>query len=255
MSWDDLEGAGVDASASEVDTRRFGFPVARVRVGRRSTDDEAVAGVLEAFERLRPDVLVARWPADRVRLAGALTRHGLEVLPADTLVYWEGDAAAASGDGADDVVPLAEAPHLAGAVGDLVAATFADYPTHYLASRAFRPDLVLAGYVDWARRTAGEHPEEVLLRLVDGAPAAVATTARVDGGRATEVLLAGTHPDHRGRGVYRALLTGVLGAACAAGSQRLVISTQASNTAVQRAWCGLGLRPVSAWTTVHLRRG
>ncbi|QIM21427.1 GNAT family N-acetyltransferase [Phycicoccus sp. HDW14] len=255
MSWDDLEGTGIRTSASELDTRRFGFPVARLTVGRDTTDAQAAQHVVDDLERLAPAVTVARWPADRVGLAGELVRRGLQVLPADTLVYWAGEVADVPSGGEPGPVSLADAPALAPAVEELVAATFADYPTHYLASPDFPPDLVLAGYVEWAGRTAREHPEDVLLQLVDGVPAAVATTARVDGGRGVEVLLAGTHPDHRGRGVYRALLAGVLARAGADGAQRVVISTQASNTAVQRVWCTLGLRPVSAWTTVHLRRG
>lgn len=253
MSWDDLEGTGIHASASELDTRRFGFPVARVTVGRDTTDAQAAQHVVDDLERLAPTVAVARWPADRVGFAAELVRRGLQVLPADTLVYWAGAATGAASAGGP--VPLTDAPALAPAVEELVAATFADYPTHYLASPDFPPDLVLAGYVEWAGRTAREHPEDVLLQLVDGVPAAVATTARVDGGRGLEVMLAGTHPDHRGRGVYRALLAGVLARAGVDGAERVVISTQASNTAVQRVWCTLGLRPVSAWTTVHLRRG
>lgn len=256
MSWDDLAGSGVSTSASEVDTRRFGFPVARVLVGRDTTDADAATRIIEDLGRLEPEVAVARWPADRVRLAGELVRRGLRVLPADTLVYWAGPAGApADGPAAAEAVTLSASPHLVPVVESLVAATFADYPTHYLASSDFRPELVLAGYVDWAARSARERPEDVLLRLVEGVPVAVATTARVDAGRATEVLLAGTHPDHRGRGVYGELLAGVLAGARAAGREQVVISTQASNTAVQRVWCRLGLRPVSAWTTVHLRRG
>lgn len=258
MSWDDLEAPGVRSRESAVDSRRFGIPVARVQVGRDTTDDEAVEGILTDLDRLRPEVAVARWPADRVGLAGALDRRGLRVVPADTLLYWGTDLTGRA-DEPDDVrtgtVSLDRAPQLAPAVGDLVAASFVDYPTHYLASPEFAPDLVLAGYVEWASRTAREHPQEVLLRLVDGVPAAVATTARVQDGRSTEVLLAGTRPDHRGRGVYAALLASVLAAATDRGEERVVISTQASNTTVQRAWCRAGLRPLAAWTTVHLRRG
>ncbi|MBT9255920.1 hypothetical protein KMZ32_10580 [Phycicoccus sp. MAQZ13P-2] len=254
MSWDDLQGEGVVAARSEVDTARFGVVVARVRVGSGTTDEQAARRVADEMERIAPTVAVTRWPAERIGLATEMRRRGLQVQPADTLVYWAADADGPATPSADGPVRLGTSPDLEAEVLDLVASVFAGYPTHYLASPVFTPALVTEGYVDWARRTVREDPDAVLVQLVEGHAAALATTARVDAGRATEVLLAGTRRDHRRRGVYCALLSGVLATASTEGVERVLISTQASNVAAQRAWCALGLRPVAAWTTVHLSR-
>ena len=75
-------------------------------------------------------------------------------------------------------------------------------------------------------------------------------TATVDG-PVVEVELAGGTAALAGSGAYAALLAAVAGQARARGADRLVISTQAGNIRVQRRWVALGLRPVSAFTTVH----
>ena len=80
----------------------------------------------------------------------------------------------------------------------------------------------------------------------------LATLAHTAG--TTEILLAGIIRAARGRRRYAHLLAGVEEAARAHGAERLVISTQAHNAGVQRAWARYGFEPVGSVHTVHAVR-
>jgi GNAT superfamily N-acetyltransferase len=101
---------------------------------------------------------------------------------------------------------------------------------------------------------AGAAPRDCVAVLGEhDALMALATTLMVNDGQSLEVLLAGTAPNFQGRGVYRSLFAGVVARTAELGCLEVVISTQASNIGVQRAWAALGLRPFAAFTTVHVR--
>jgi ribosomal protein S18 acetylase RimI-like enzyme len=256
MSWDDLRGLGVAVAESHVDSGRFGVRVGRAVARWKELDQAYVATELTAgLHALRPDIAVARWPAHLTAVAGRLADSGTALVPADTLVYWSAPTAVVR---ANVPIPawmsLASTPVGRGDVEAMVRATFADYPTHYSASALFDARRVLSGYVDWAGRLASDSPENCVTVLGDHDELmALATTQVVDDSHSLEVLLAGTAPAHRGQGVYRRLCAGVAARAAQLGCRDVVISTQASNIAVQRAWTSLGLRPFAAFTTVHAR--
>ncbi len=251
MSWDDLRGVGVAAAASPYDTARFGIRTARVvvRDGERDVTGAATE-IASHLSRLDPEVAIVRWPAPMVGLGQALAANGWRVHPADTLLYWstpvrEGLARAG------ELTSVADEPGLAIKLPGLVRDVFANYPNHYLASSQFKARDVLDGYVEWATRAAEESPALCFLLVSGGDVVSFAATRLLMDG-SLEVELAGTVAHQRNSGHYRALMYGLLGEAAAVGAPHLLISTQAGNTAVQSAWASQGLRPLSAFTTVHL---
>ena len=255
MSWDDLQGRGVDVASSARDSLRFGLHVARgVIRSEESNLSASLERLHESLASIRPDIAVLRWPAQHTGLGEALQRRGWSLLPADTLVYWSLDLRSDGNDAAKQVIAADEPGGVSlKAVGDAVRNIFMSYPTHYTASEDFEPQRVLDGYVDWAVRTARENPGDCYALLHGEGLAALATTTTVDGGRCMEVLLAGTAPARRGKGVYGILLDGLAARAAAAGRGALLISTQASNVSVQRAWARRGFLPIASFTTVHAR--
>ena len=70
-----------------------------------------------------------------------------------------------------------------------------------------------------------------------------------------EVLLAGIAEGHQNQGLYPHLMKEMINAARANGAKQLVISTQASNIAVQRVWARVGLRPILSVENCHLISG
>lgn len=253
MSWDDLRGHGVDATPGVHDSRRFGLDVLRVVVRDEERDGSAAAArIVELMDHHRPDVAVVRWPARLSSVAGSLAGVRLAVTYADTLQYWAGSAGRS--EPANRVTTLASEPGLVGQLPDAVRETFRDYDNHYRASVVFPAPDVLDGYVEWAARTAADDPAHCLVVVRQGQIAAFATTSILSDG-SVEVDLAGTVPRFRGEGCYARLLRGVREQAAASAGvapARLLISTQAWNTAVQALWADAGLRPIAAFTTAHV---
>ncbi|MFC0627682.1 GNAT family N-acetyltransferase [Kribbella deserti] len=250
MGWFEAVEAGeMLTAASPYESGRFGVSVDRVTVS--AAAGTALPEVLGAVKASQADVVVLRYPAREVEwFAELAAMPERRAILADSLVYWR----LAVGTGSrpeplsgfrtgveheiDDVL-----------VDDLVGDIFGDYGNHYCANPLFDRAAALAGYQEWARRsiaTAGA----VTLRGPDHRVLGLAT---VDHQKpVTEIELAGVVPAEQGRGRYGHLLAAVEDAAAAAGSTRLVISTQGHNTGVQRAWARYGFEPVHSLLTVHL---
>lgn len=254
MSWSDLLGSGrptLRASASESD--RFGIAVDRllVRDGAAAEDAE-ICAVLAASTA---DLVVLRYPARRVGLFASLLRGDRDVLLADQLIYWRlaigagRRPASQAGVGTAALGGGAEAELL---VESLVGEIFTDYGNHYLADPVLDPAAALLGYQEWAASSAAD--DGTLVLQLDGAAAGLATTSFADG--TLEIELAGVLAAHQGQGLYAHLLAGVEALAADLGAEQVVISTQAHNTGVQRAWARYGFEPAVTFATVHLlRRG
>ncbi len=251
MSWEALFGDSAPVLApSAVESARFGLDVERLLVPDASTiaTDEIVGLVAPSAA----DVVVLRYPASRIDVFGALLRTGRHVLFADQLAYWRlptgtGRTPSPRADLTVDGVGTGDVDAL---VDDLVADIFAGYGNHYLADPVFDPGLALAGYQEWARTSAAAGGGLVLRR--DGIPVALATTGSE--GDHVEIELAGVLAAEQGRGLYPHLLAGVEERAAGSGAVAVVISTQAHNTGVQRAWARYGFEPVATFTTVHVLR-
>jgi ribosomal protein S18 acetylase RimI-like enzyme len=272
VSWTDTIAAGtVSARRSPYDTARFGFAVDRVTVpvaavaaagtagsdgtdstdstdGSDSTDGTALAAAATAIEASDADVIVLRYPADRVRWYGPLAlASGRTALLADGLTYWRLTVAPGRASTRAPVVPAAP-----GFDSDaLVADIFAAYGNHYLANPLFDQAGALAGYQEWARRSVAAG-DGLLLRGAAGEPLGLATVA--DGPDHVEILLAGVSAAARGQGRYAGLLAAVEARAVARDVPAVVISTQTHNAGVQRAWARYGFEPAHSLLTVHLVR-
>lgn len=246
-----LSGSGVTASASAVESERFGLPVVRVSLGAdwHPVDAARPAGeVLEALDDLAWQVAIVRFASARRELVRDLAGRGFTLVPGDTLLYWRQsldrhDAADTSTD-----VRTVTSADLA-LVDRIVERSFDGYTNHYSANPLMAPGDVVAGYRAWARSTASGGG----LAFVIQDDAGFGGVATVDAGpKHWEIELAGMEPEAAGRGLYRRLLDGVASAARLAGVDGLLISTQAQNIRVQRVWARAGFVPVAAFDTVHL---
>jgi hypothetical protein len=257
MSWEGLRGTSVSYAPSPLETQRFGIPVARLTIQADVTDLEDVsAQITELMSASEADVVIARWPAHLTGCAAMIGGLVSGTIAADNLLYWETTPVDLLGR--IDAVPGLET--WAGGVGadeleDVFADSFADYRSHYSANPAFPPSKVLDGYLEWARTTVTTTPETVVTLARGGRPIGFATTilGGADGGT-LEVELAGLVTSEQGGGRYYQLLRGVAQLAEARGMARIVISTQAGNIRVQRAWARAGFVPFAAFTTVHALR-
>jgi hypothetical protein len=210
------------------------------------------------FDTAPEELLIVRWPTRMVTLGAAAAASQRAIIPADVLMYWEVPASQLQPDpvalterSLRTAVPTGADPATRRALKHVVRDSFRDYGNHYTANPRLDRELALAGYVDWATRSLAEDPEDVVLLMHGDEPVGVATLTVGGGGDDLEILLAGLTGVTQGQGWYHHLLAGVGDQARARGCTRVIISTQAHNLRVQRAWARAGFRPFGAVTTVH----
>jgi GNAT superfamily N-acetyltransferase len=255
MSWYDVALApGVVAASSPYESVRFGVTIDRISVSTASA--ARLADVLAAIERSTADVVILRYPADRMRWFAALTELDRTAIVADNLVGWE----LSTGRGRRppslprglEIVDRVSAAEMDAMVAD----AFRDYGNHYLADPLFDPALALAGYQEWAGREIASGV--VALRGADGSGGSAMlgflTYGEADG--VAEFALGGVVSRAQGVGLYSHLLAGMEDRAASRGIESVVCTTQSRNVRVQRRWADYGFRPVLSVFTVHLlRRG
>lgn len=249
MGWDDvMEAEAVVAVGSPLESARFGCSVERLTVpaAAGSPFPEVRAAVL----RSAADVIVLRYPAEHVGWFAELTSLGRTAVFADSLVYWR--LRAGRGRAPVPSPDLRAGPLRPEEAGEPVSRIFAEYGNHYRANPLFAAADVLAGYREWALRSAGDGG---CLALRDRGTGNVLGLATLEDAPArTEILLAGVVPEARGRGVYAHLLRAVEERVLDRAAPEIVISTQGHNTRVQRAWARYGFEPARTVLTVHLIR-
>ncbi|MFG1686356.1 GNAT family N-acetyltransferase [Nonomuraea sp. NPDC049269] len=248
MTWHDVfEAEAIQAQESPLESARFGWSVERLNVPPAS--DIPFSAIREAVLGSAADVIVLRYPAERGGWFAELTALGRTVLFADSLAYWR----LCAGEGrAPGAAPNISATELIdpGVVRALISDIFAAYGNHYLANPLFDVAKALAGYQEWALRSAREGGCVVLKE--DSRVLGLATVEET--GPRTEILLAGVVSEAQGRGIYAHLLKAIEDRTLVRGAKEVVISTQGHNTRVQRAWVRYGFEPVRTVLTVHLIR-
>jgi ribosomal protein S18 acetylase RimI-like enzyme len=253
VSWQSLvSGRSVTVRDSPLESERFGLTFSRIEVPLGVSDDSALGGVQTAVRESEADIVVLRYPAARVGWYAQLLASGRDLISADTLTYWRLEVGRGRPSVADAGVATASAEELdESLVGDLVADMFAGYGNHYLANPLLAPGDALAGYVEWAQRSV-QHDTAIALTRGDEGVVGLATLEMSPG--TSEIQLAGIRQRFQRHGLYAHLLAGCERAAGEQGAGELVISTQAHNAQVQRAWTRFGFEPVGTVLTVHAVR-
>jgi hypothetical protein len=252
VSWYDIALApGVASSASSYDSTRFGVTVDRVSVSAAST--ATLDEVVDAIRASTADVVILRYPADRVRWFATLTELDRTPILADNLVGWR----LTTGKGRRPVprrgieVVGTATPE---AMDGMVAETFRGYGNHYLANPLFAPDLVLAGYQEWARREVSHGVVALRSTQREGPPEMLGFLTYDDTKGCAEFALGGVVSRAQGGGLYAHLLAGMEDRAISRQAEYVVCSTQSRNVRVQRCWAAYGFVPVVSVFTVHLIR-
>lgn len=248
--------------ASEIDSRRFAFPVGRCAIPRSST--ASAAEIAREVIASGVDVAIVRAAAERTDLEeGLRTDRRLDVIRADTLRYWRRyvpapslGAGATHGDSAphgDGTVVARDAtPADRDGIERVARRAFAGYATHYRANPRFADALIADGFCEWATSGLGRAGATT---LVVGGPAGVEGFLLAErDGDALEVVLNAVDPEAEGRGLYTAMLSAAIGRAAREGVREVWISTQAHNERVMRVWERLGFVPEFDLMTLHVMR-
>lgn len=233
-------------SASPDESSRFALRIGRAWL-------EAAPGVSEVSAAIADyDVVILRAPAELreigLRLASA---SDFVLLPADHLCFWnwvDDRVGAFEMPGAFSLRPARDAEE----VRPLIFDAFSNYGNHYRANPLFDPDDVVAGYCEWVESLLAQGAATCLvLESSDGLHGFGIIDWSTD---TPDIRLAGMISASQGRGLYPAVLHGLMREARDRKRSPIMISTQSDNIIVMRAWARLGWLPVRTLVTHHLVR-
>ncbi len=231
---------------SEIDSERFG-----VRIARAQIVSNTLSKVLEFCGAERVDMLIARCATNDLATAQSMETNGFLLM--DTLVYYGFDLT-------KKVIPDDTGEFLvrrlrAGDEVDLrivASAAFKGYVGHYHADRRLDSRKCDEGYNSWAERSCAESgaANEVLV-ADDGGRVVGFATLRMNSPQEVEGLLFAVAPEFQGKGICRSFMIRSLEWCRDHGATHMIISTQVTNTSMQKVWCRTGFEPSHSFYTFH----
>lgn len=237
---------GTTISFSEIDSERFGMRIARAHIAKGSFQCALDFCATEGIK-----MLIARCSSNDVHTAQGMEASGFLLM--DTLVYYSFDLAKRTipDDSARALVrkfrmeDSAEIQRVAGAA-------FRGYYGHYHADPRLDRTKCDEGYVSWAVRscTSRQVATEVLVAELDSRVVGFATL-RLNSTEEGEGVLFGVAPEAQGLGIYRSFMVNGMQWCGTEKVQRMMVSTQITNTAVQKVWCRIGFEPAQSYYTFH----
>ena len=201
----------------------------------------------------RADVAIFRLPSSQQHQLAQLSLLPFPVIVADTLVSFDCDLREYPAQPLRNtrlVVHRATAADRE-VLEELVDLSFKKYRTHYNSNPLFDPQLVLAGYKEWALSTLEPGDKRVcFLFYLDGQAVAYATNEVHD--TYGEGIIFGARPNIPAKNLYVDLLNYTKQYMWEQGIKRVRATTQVQNHGVQRAWVRMGLFPARSYCTVHI---
>jgi GNAT superfamily N-acetyltransferase len=212
---------------------------------------EDITYVLEFCKENQVELLIARCPTVDLTVVHEMEHLGFSLM--DTLTYYvcklKKNKTFDRTPGMN-VRPIIKGEELI--VKSIAAESFRGYMGHYHADKRLDPQKCDDVYTDWAYQACLSRNEtnEVLLVENEGVICGFATMSKknIDEG---EGVLFGVSPSFQGKGVYNLLMKGGIEWCIAQGLDKMLVSTQIINVAVQKVWIRLGFEPIQSYYTFH----
>jgi GNAT superfamily N-acetyltransferase len=234
---------------SDLDSERFGVRIGRANI---SNADE-YESVLAACEKEAIRMLIVRCKTDDFHSIHRLESAGARLM--DTLIYYRRNLR-------KDAVPEELEKNIIRPIQDsdipkiqkMVGEIFRDYLGHYHADPRLDRTKCNEGYVEWAAKMCMDRDtsHEVLVAENSSGVLAGFATLRLNEADEGEGVLFGVHPSFEGRGIYWSFMVHAMNWCRNRGAARMVVSTQITNTAVQKVWARLGFEVARSFYTFHL---
>jgi GNAT superfamily N-acetyltransferase len=242
-----VNGCSVSVALSAIDEARFGVRTARANRVIASSLPE----ILDFCEANAVELLIARCPATEIRTVQLLEAQGFVLM--DTLVYFVRDLAGRPIPlDTGSVTVRAYRPGEEAGVRAVAREAFRGYAGHYHADPRLEPAKCDEAYVSWAERSCvSPGVADAVLVAVSEDTIEGFLTLRLNNPDEVEGVLNGVLPEVQGRGIYRSLLIRGMEWSLGRGARSMLISTQLTNTAVQKVWTRLDFELNNACYTLH----
>ncbi len=250
---------------SELDSDRFHVNVIKAHLREDSSLQELEAYCCE----VGADLAIVRTAAENLSICGELQRIGYRIM--DTLVYCHATRLSqlnilkrGSADRVHHNVRTIDRNDIFG-VKEVAKNSYYGYRGHYQADERLDKRLSDDVYLDWASRSCMDvldarksnidkkftaTTNEVFVVEIDKEIMAF-MTMRYAGDDSGEAVLSGVHPRAQGKGIYQALIEEGMNWCRQRGRERMIVSTQIVNIAVQKVWARCGFEPFQYIYTFH----
>ena len=194
---------------------------------------------------------IARADTQHIDVAQKMEEDGYRLM--DTLVYYTfkyAKKAIPDDTGSHIVRPVRPAD--LNEVINIATESFKGYFGHYHADPRLPDEKCDEVYVDWAGKSvrSREVADEVLVVEGDNGLKGFATL-RKNNLEEGEGVLFGVAPHAQGQGIYQIMMIHGLVWCHEQGAERMVVSTQVTNIAVQKVWARLGFEMNHGYYTLH----
>ena len=232
---------------SKLDEERFGI---RTAVARGVTS-ATLPSVLEFCRENDVKFLIARSLCTELSAAQEMERQGFILM--DTLVYYVREL----GQGplpTDTGTALIRfrRPGDEDTVRAVAGEVFGAYQGHYHADKRLDQAQCDEVYQSWVYNScvSREFADAVMIAELKGTIVGFGTV-RMNSPQECEGVLAGVSPSAQGHGIYRSFIIRSLEWCHEQKAQRMVVSTQITNVAVQKVWARLSFELSSSYYTYH----
>ena len=236
-----------DVFISDIDRERFGFKTARV-TGLKA---DKLSDVLAFCHREKVELLIARCCMSDLATAQAMEKNGFQLM--DTLVYYTRDLTkqpVPSDSGVAHFRPILKEEEEK--MISVAKASFKDYFGHYHADPRLENHQCNEVYIDWARKAFASRSadDNFLVAEIEGKIVAFGVF-RMNSPDEGELFLGGVHPHAQRQGIYLSFLCRAIEWCLSKKAQRIVISTQLNNIAVQKVLTKSGFEISRGYYTFH----
>jgi len=232
---------------SDIDETRFGIKTAKSFP--ETTRD--ILNIMNFCDMNHVKLLIARCSTSNIQVVHEMERHGFFMM--DTLVYYSFKLKKKPVP--EDVSDIEARPVRQGEevlVKDIARSSFQGYQGHYHADNRLDRQTCDDVYTDWAYISCFRNgmADEVMVAESEESLAGFATLRKNDSSEGEGVLF-GVAPSFQGKGIYRSLMISGMKWCVSEKLDTMIVSTQITNTAVQKVWTRLGFEPGHSYYTFH----
>jgi GNAT superfamily N-acetyltransferase len=232
---------------SDIDTERFGIPIARAS----EVTVDTLPSIMDFCRTNGVRMVIARCAVSNISAAQEMQRLGFVLM--DTLLFYRRDIVGIRIP-KDDGKALIRSMRTGEEedVRNMAAKSFVGYSGHYHSDDRLDKAKCDEAYISWAYRscTSRDVADDVLLAELNGVLAGFGTMCMRNPEEGEGVLF-GVVPSAQGQGVYRSLIIQGMNWCRKKKATRMVVSTQITNIAVQKVWVRLGFEPSHGYYTFH----
>jgi len=219
---------------------------------RARMDDLDIKALGREILEQNADITFLRIPCENLPQIPKLTQLGYPYYQTDTLVYYyvDFDKYQPQPLRNSDLEFVPARQDDADLLGGLVERIFPGYTNHYNTNPFIEKQNILEGYKEWVIDFIGQQDKFVFLVNRSGESIGFATCSVADG--EAEGVLYGVLPEASGGGVYSDIIRYTQAFMKERGINRMKVSTQVQNYAVQKVWSREGFHLAKSYATLHI---